>query len=62
VSHAPRPTLQAQGLAQLMGGREVLAGLLSRHGVLLAAHGPYTAQGVSEVRWIRRSGGLAALA
>jgi hypothetical protein len=32
-----------------MGGREALADAVRRHGVLLAAHGPYTAAGASEV-------------
>jgi hypothetical protein len=32
-----------------MGGRAALAAAAARHGVLLAAHGPYTAAGASEV-------------
>jgi hypothetical protein len=41
--------VQAQGLCQLLGGREALVGAIQQHGVVLAAHGPYTAAGASEV-------------
>jgi hypothetical protein len=40
--------LQAQGLIQAMGGLEALTKAITAHSVLLAAHGPYTAAGVSE--------------
>jgi hypothetical protein len=46
---APPPTRQAQGLCRLMGGRDELAAAITRAGVVLAAHGPYTAAGASEV-------------
>lgn len=45
----PAPAPQAQGLCRLMGGRGALAAAVERHGVVLAAHGPYTAAGASEV-------------
>jgi hypothetical protein len=41
--------LQAQGLCQLMGGREALVCAIQQHGTVLAAHGPYTAAGASDV-------------
>lgn len=40
---------QAQGLCQPMGGRDALVGAVQQHGTVLAAHGPYTAAGASEV-------------
>ena len=40
---------QAQGLALLLGGVDAVASAVSRHNVLLAAHGPYTAAGVSSI-------------
>jgi hypothetical protein len=46
--HNPQST-QAQGLCRLMGGREALVRSVQRHGVVLAAHGPYTAAGAAEV-------------
>lgn len=42
-------TAEAQGLCRLMGGRGALAAAVERRGVLLAAHGPYTAAGAAEV-------------
>ncbi|GLC70787.1 hypothetical protein PLESTF_001033200 [Pleodorina starrii] len=42
-------TAEAQGLLQLMGGAAAFSAAVSRHGVLLAAHGPYTAEGVRAV-------------
>jgi hypothetical protein len=36
-----------------MGGSEAFAQAVSRHGVLLAAHGPYTAEGVRAVTGLR---------
>jgi hypothetical protein len=50
--HEQRPKRarrQAQGLCRLMGGAEALASAVRRHGVVLAAHGPYTAAGAAEV-------------
>ncbi len=47
---APCFVAQAQGLLQLMGGQRSVAAAVERHGVLLAAHGPYTAQGASQAR------------
>jgi hypothetical protein len=44
--HAPP---QAQGLCRLMGGRDALAAAVRAHGVVLAAHGPYTAAGAGDV-------------
>lgn len=41
--------VQAQGLCQLMGGRDVLVGAVQQHRTVLAAHGPYTAAGASDV-------------
>lgn len=32
-----------------MGGREALTAAVQRHGVVLAAHGPYTAAGAGDV-------------
>lgn len=41
--------VQAQGLLQAMGGDAAqLAEMVQAHGVLLAAHGPYTAAGVAD--------------
>ncbi|KXZ55554.1 hypothetical protein GPECTOR_2g1103 [Gonium pectorale] len=42
-------TAEAQGLVTLMGGAEALATAVRAHGVLLAAHGPYTAEGARTV-------------
>lgn len=42
-------TAEAQGLCRLMGGRDALAAAAAHHNVILAAHGPYTAAGASEV-------------
>jgi len=39
--------LQAQGLKSIYG--EGLKEVILQHGVVLAAHGPYTAEGVREV-------------
>ncbi|PNH12852.1 hypothetical protein TSOC_000191 [Tetrabaena socialis] len=39
----------AEGLVQLMGGTAAFAEAVVRHGVVLAAHGPYTAEGVRGV-------------
>ncbi|GLI68077.1 hypothetical protein VaNZ11_012408, partial [Volvox africanus] len=47
-------TAEAQGLLQVMGGAAAFADVVTRHRVLLAAHGPYTAEGVRNV-----TGGLA---
>lgn len=41
--------LQAQGLVRLIGGAEVIAKAVQEHGIVLAAHGPYSAAGASEV-------------
>ena len=41
--------LQAQGLARLMGGADVVVNAVHEHGVVLAAHGPYTAAGAGDV-------------
>ncbi len=41
--------MQAQGLVQLMGGRERFASAVRQHGVVLSAHGPYTAEGAGAV-------------
>ncbi len=41
--------MQAQGLCIALGGAVVLRDLVTRHSVLLAAHGPYTAAGAAEV-------------
>jgi short subunit dehydrogenase-like uncharacterized protein len=38
---------QAQGLAHIMGGREWLQEVVQRCGIVLAAHGPYTAAGMT---------------
>ncbi|KAL3147544.1 hypothetical protein ABBQ38_014597 [Trebouxia sp. C0009 RCD-2024] len=40
-------TAEAQGLSRLMGGAEVVAEAMNEHGVVLAAHGPYSAAGAS---------------
>lgn len=45
--------LQAQGLCILMGGREALTTAVQRHGIVLAAHGPYTAAGAGDVLGLR---------
>ncbi|KAF8063700.1 hemD [Scenedesmus sp. PABB004] len=42
-------TAEAQGLCLLMGGRDALAAAVRERGVVLAAHGPYTAAGAAEV-------------
>mmetsp|Transcript_6399 Transcript_6399/g.14237 ORF Transcript_6399/g.14237 Transcript_6399/m.14237 type:complete len:359 (-) Transcript_6399:803-1879(-) len=42
-------TAEAQGLVQVMGGLPLFVGAVQRHDVLLAAHGPYTAEGVGRV-------------
>ncbi|GFH23217.1 HEM4 domain-containing protein, partial [Haematococcus lacustris] len=39
-------TAEAQGLVTALGGREVVAQAVAMHQVVLAAHGPYTAQGL----------------
>ena len=36
---------QAEGLLQIMGGKEALQQMLGKWGTILAAHGPYTAAG-----------------
>eukprot|EP00951_Prasinocladus_malaysianus_P001140 scaffold7952_cov29-Prasinocladus_malaysianus.AAC.1 len=41
--------MQAQGLVYAFGGVEALASGVKANGVVLAAHGPYTAAGASEV-------------
>ena len=41
--------MQAQGLAHIMGGADVIKKAVKEHKVLLAAHGPYTADGASQV-------------
>jgi uroporphyrinogen-III synthase len=41
--------VQAQGLCQLLGGRDALVSAVQRHGTVLAAHGPYTAAGAGDV-------------
>lgn len=41
--------MQAEGLARLIGSTEVIATAVDEHGVVLAAHGPYSASGASEV-------------
>ena len=38
---------QVQGLAPLMGGSNVIQEAMHEHGIVLAAHGPYTAAGAS---------------
>lgn len=42
-------TAEAQGLCQLFGGKQALVEAIQQHGVVLAAHGPYTAAGASDV-------------
>ncbi len=42
-------TAEAQGLAAMLGGAARVRELVERGGVLLAAHGPYTAAGAAEV-------------
>uniref|UniRef100_A0A7S0WU85 Tetrapyrrole biosynthesis uroporphyrinogen III synthase domain-containing protein n=1 Tax=Chlamydomonas leiostraca TaxID=1034604 RepID=A0A7S0WU85_9CHLO len=42
-------TAEAQGLAAVFGGPAALAAAVSRHGITLAAHGPYTAAGAASV-------------
>lgn len=44
-----RVCLQAQGLCHLVGGRDCLVSAVQQHGVVLAAHGPYTAAGAADV-------------
>lgn len=41
--------IQAQGLAGVVGGAEVIAKAVHEHSIVLAAHGPYSAAGASEV-------------
>ncbi len=41
--------LQAQGLSQIMGGAEAIRDAVHDHGIILAAHGPYTATGAGAV-------------
>lgn len=41
--------MQAQGLARLIGSTEVIAKAVDKHGIVLAAHGPYSAAGATEV-------------
>lgn len=41
--------MQAQGLVRLMGGAEVIRKAVHEHGTVLAAHGPYSAAGASEI-------------
>ncbi|EFJ39071.1 hypothetical protein VOLCADRAFT_108778 [Volvox carteri f. nagariensis] len=48
-SSTAEASVSAQGLLQLMGGADAFAEAVVRHGVLLAAHGPYTAEGVRAV-------------
>ena len=45
----PCTFLQAQGLARLIGSTEAIAMSVYKHGIVLAAHGPYSASGASEV-------------
>jgi hypothetical protein len=40
---------QAQGLCHLVGGKKRLVSAVQQHGILLAAHGPYTAAGAADV-------------
>eukprot|EP00879_Flechtneria_rotunda_P033499 GHRR01037111.1.p1 GENE.GHRR01037111.1~~GHRR01037111.1.p1 ORF type:complete len:233 (+),score=82.37 GHRR01037111.1:216-914(+) len=40
---------EAQGLCHLMGGKEALTSAVRAHGIVLAAHGPYTAAGAADV-------------
>jgi uroporphyrinogen-III synthase len=42
-------TAEAAGLALALGGDHAVTDAVSRHGVVLAAHGPYTAAGVAAV-------------
>ncbi|GMH40178.1 hypothetical protein BSKO_08082 [Bryopsis sp. KO-2023] len=42
-------TAEAQGLVQLMGSVDIIGQAVENHGVILAAHGPYTAKGAGEV-------------
>eukprot|EP00775_Hariotina_reticulata_P009061 gene9061-9231_t len=42
-------TAEAQGLCILLRGREAVARAVQKHGIILAAHGPYTAAGAAEV-------------
>lgn len=42
-------TAEAQGLCLLLGGKQAVRDSVLRHGVVLAAHGPYTARGVQGV-------------
>ena len=41
--------MQAQGLLHHMGGREKFGAAVREHGILLAAHGPYTAEGAGQI-------------
>lgn len=41
--------VQAQGLSRLMGGADIVVEAVNEHDVVLAAHGPYSAAGASEV-------------
>ena len=41
--------MQAQGLLQQVGDRDVFQQAVLRHCILLAAHGPYTAEGVGKL-------------
>ena len=40
---------QAQGILQLLGGPEAVSSAIRQHNVLLAAHGPYTADGAGRL-------------
>lgn len=40
--------MQAQGLAHLMGSKETICQAVSSHGVIVSAHGPYTAKGAGD--------------
>lgn len=42
-------TAEAQGLVHALGGADVLQDVIHRQGIVLAAHGPYTAAGVTSV-------------
>jgi uroporphyrinogen-III synthase len=42
-------TAEAQGLVAMLGGAEVVREVVEQRGVILAAHGPYTAAGAGEV-------------
>lgn len=45
--HLMEWSVQAEGLLQILGGKEWLQQMVTKWGILLAAHGPYTAAGAA---------------